>query len=233
MSQTSKPSFSLRVRTRFIAPLISPSYNWLKSSRNNARLLSALVALSLVGGTMLVGCDGSKKVGGTTGTTGTPGTGGNTGTTPASGKGVINATFSNVSGTNATTTAFQSTIAQALTSTGAGGFTLFTAAGPSISGTSSRTFQVLLADNGPIQVGKTYTFSDTGVTSVSSITFTQSGLNGAQGWIANGGSAIVDSITGKNYKLRIINATFTVGADNTSGATGSFTVNGTANVTLP
>ena len=223
MSQTSKSSLSLRIQTRFTAS----SAGWLQSSRSNVRLFAALTALSLVGGTMLVGCDGSKKL------TSTPGTTGTTGTTPAAGKGVINATFSNVSGTNATTTAFQSTIAQALTSTGAGGFNLFTVTGPSISGTSSRTFMVILADNGPVQVGKTYTFSDTGVNSVSSITFTQSGLSGAQIWIANGGSAIIDSITGKNYKLRLINATFTAGADNTSGATGSFTVNGTANVTLP
>ncbi len=52
-------------------------------------------------------------------------------------------------------------------------------------------------------------------------------------WVATGGSAVVDSITGKNYKVRIVNAVFTTGDGNNSGATGSFTVNGTVDATLP
>ncbi len=210
MSHASKSSLLLCIRALSIV-----------STRQKARMMSALAVLTLVGGAMLAGCDGGGS------TTGTPGAG------AGAGKGVVNATFSNASGTNANTTAFQSNIAQGLTSSGAGGFTLLNITGPSISGATSRTFAISLAENGAIQTGKTYTFSATGVNSVSTLTYTQAGLSGAPTWIASGGSAIVDSITGKNYKLHFTNVTFTTGADNNSGATGSFTVNGTADVTLP
>ena len=134
-------------------------------------------------------------------------------------------------GTNANTSAFQATTVQPLTNTGA--FTLFNVTGIRISGTTSRTFAVSLAESGPIQVGKTYTFSDTGITSANTLTYTDTNVGTAHIWLASGGSAIVDSITGKNYKLRLIDVTFVTGTDNTSGSTGSFTVNGAANVTLP
>ncbi len=195
MSHASKSSFSLRGRT----------------------LAYTLAVLSLIGGTMLVGCGGSGN--------------GPSGQNPSTGTGGVTATFSNLSGTNANTSAFQST--NALAATSAGAFTLFNITGTNISGSNSRTFTISLVDTGPVQAGKTYTFSSTGINSASTLTYVQSGLSGAPGWVATGGTAVVDSITGKNYKLRVVNATFAAGADNTSGATGSFTVNGTADVTLP
>ena len=210
MSNGSKSSFSLRVCLRSIA--VS---GW------KARMLFTLAAFTLIGGTMLAGCSGGDSA--------SNAPGGN-GANPGAGSGVVNATFSNASGTNAGTGAFQSTTAQALTNSNTSGLTLLNITASSLSGTTSRSFTISLAENGPIQAGKTYVFSDT---SASTLTFTQAGLSGAQVWLANGGSAIVDSITGKNYKIRLVNVTLTAGADNASGATGSFTVNGTADATLP
>lgn len=211
MLHASKPSVSLSMRARSSVP-----------TRRKARFLSALAALTLVGGALLTGCGGSGNGSSNQGSQ-----------LPAAGKGVVSATFSAASGTNADTSAFQSNIAQALTSSGAGGFTLLNVTGIITAGTTSRSLLISLADNGPIQVGKTYTFSNTGINSVSTLTYLQAGAGGAPGWLASGGSAVVDSITGKNYKLHLTNVTFTTIADNNSGATGSFTVNGTADVTLP
>ena len=193
MLHASNSSFSLRGRT----------------------LASTLAILSLIGGSMLVGCGGG---GGSTPPNNNPG----------AGTGGVSATFSNASGTNANTSAFQSS--QVLAQTSSGAFTLLNITGTNISGSTSRTFLISLADNGPIQAGKTYTFASP---SPSTLSYTESAGATAHGWVATGGSAIVDSITGKNYKVRLVNATLTSGEDNGSGATGSFTVNGTANVTLP
>jgi hypothetical protein len=186
------------------------------SARCKAPVLSLAALLVLAGGTALTGCSGGN------------GSASPTTTTPGAGTGTFAATFSNASGTNATTSGFTASRVAPLTSSGA--FTLFNVTGTSISGTSSRTFTLSLAESGPIQVGKTYTFASP---SASTLTYTDSALATAHIWAASGGSAVVDSITGKNYKVRIVNATFTAGADNDSGATGSFTVNGTVDATLP
>ena len=170
----------------------------------------------MVGGMLLTGCSN-----GNGGASSAP-------PPPASGSGTFNATFSNASGTNATTSAFSASRVTPLTSSGA--FTLFNVTGTSISGANSRTFALSLAESGPIQVGKTYTFASP---SASTLTYTESAMATAHGWSATGGSAIVDSITGKNYKIRLVNTAFTTGEDNGSGATGSFTVNGTVDATLP
>lgn len=174
---------------------------------------SAFAVLGLLGGTMLVGCGGGS----------TP-----SNSNPGSGTGGVSATFSNASGTNANTSAFQSNRVLAQTSSGA--ITLLNVSGTNISGATSRTFLIILADNGPIQAGKTYTFASP---SASNVSYTESAGATAHGWSTTGGSAIVDSVTGKNYKLRLINAIFDSGADNNSGATGSFTINGTVDATTP
>ena len=176
---------------------------------------STLAVLSLMGGTLLAGCGGS-------------GNGTSSNNSSGSGSGGVTATFSNASGTNANTAAFQSTRVAAITSSAA--ITLLNITGTNISGATSRTFMIVLADNGPIQAGKTYTFASP---SASVLSYTESAGATAHGWTAAGGSAIVDSITGKNYKIRLVNAAFTTGDGNDSGATGSFTVNGTADATLP
>jgi len=181
-------------------------------------MLAAFALLSVVGSALLTGCGTGN---------GNSGNNGNN-NNPAAGTGTFTATFSNASGTNATTSAFTATRVTPLTSSGA--FTLLNVTGTSISGTSSRTFTLSLAESGPIQAGKTYTFASP---SASTLTYTDTALATAHAWAASGGSAIVDSITGKNYKIRIVNATFTTDADNTSGATGSYTVNGNVDATLP
>lgn len=185
---------------------------------NRRALLLALPSLcALLGGTLLTGCGGN---GSGSATGGTP--------PPAAGTGTFTATFSNASGTNATTSAFTASTVQPATSSGS--ITLVNFTGTSISGATSRTFALSLADTGPIQVGKTYSFVSP---NVSTLTYTDTNFTTAHGWSATGGSAIVDSISGKTYKVRILNATFTTDSDNDSGATGSFTVNGTVNATLP
>jgi len=188
------------------------------STRCKAPMLAAFTLLSVVGGALLTGCG-----------TGNGNSGNNNNNNPpAAGTGTFTATFSNASGTNATTSAFTASRVTPLTSSGA--FTLLNVTGTSISGTSSRTFALSLAESGPIQIGKPYLFASP---SASTLTYTDTSLATAHGWAASGGSAIVDSITGKNYKIRIVNATFTTDADNESGATGSFTVTGNVDATLP
>ena len=204
MLHATKSSAALRVRT---GPFSTP--------RRNAAMLSALAALSVFGGALLTGCGGGS---------GSSMPGNNQG----SGTGAFTATFSNAAGTNANTAGFTATRVAALTSSAA--FTLLNVTGFNISGANSRTFVVSLAESGPIQVGKTYTFVSP---SASTLIYTESGAGTAYSWTATGGTAIVDSITGKNYKLRIVNATIAAGADNTSGATGSFTVNGNVDATVP
>ncbi len=216
MSRTSKSSLTQPLQASNVGPMSGR----MNMNRRTALLFSTFAVLSLVGGALLTGCGGGSS----------PSTGGG-GTGGGAGNGTFSATFSNVASTNATTSAFQATTVQPLTSTGA--FTLFNVTGTRIAGTTSRTFALSLAENGPIQAGKTYTFSATGVASANTLTYTDTDLGTAHVWLASGGSAIVDSITGKNYKLRLIDVTFITGADNTSGSTGSFTVNGAANVTLP
>lgn len=191
-------------------------FGHLHSARCKTPMLAAFALLSVVGGALLTGCG-----------TGS-GSNGNNNHTPASGTGTFTATFSNASGTNATTSAFTAGTVMPLTSSGA--FTLLNVTGTKISGTSSRTFTLSLAESGPIQVGKSYPFASP---SASTLTYTDTALATAHAWAATGGSATVDSITGKNYKIRIVNATFTTDADNTSGATGSYTVNGNVDATLP
>lgn len=186
------------------------------SPRRKASLLVALAALTLVVSASLTGC-------GSSGGSASAGSG-----LPAAGSGTFTATFSNAVGTNATTSAF--TAATVMPATASGALTLVNFTGTSISGTTSRTFTLSLAESGPVQVGKTYTFASP---SASTLTYTDTVLTTGHIWGATGGSAIVDSITGKNYKVRIVNATFTTDADNDSGATGSFTVNGSINATLP
>ena len=132
MSPLSKSS-PVHVRARAAAS----KFGTLRSAYRNVRLASALTALTLVGSTVLIGCGGGNSSLAAPGNTGTTGT---TGTTPAAGRGVVNATFSNVAGTNANTAAFQSTMAQALTNSNAAGLTLFNVTGTSISGSTSRTF---------------------------------------------------------------------------------------------
>jgi len=192
-------------------------FGCLHSTRCKAPMLAACTLLSVVGGALLTGCG-----------TGNGSSGNNNNNPPAGGTGTFTATFSNAAATNATTSAFTASRVTPLTSSGA--FTLLNVTGTSISGTSSRTFALSLAESGPIQAGKTYTFASP---SASTLTYTDTSLATAHGWAASGGSAIVDSITGKNYKIRIVNATFTTDADNTSGATGSYTVNGNVDATLP
>ena len=190
------------------------------SLRHKAGTLAAVAALCLVGGTLLTGCGGGDS-------SSAPAPGPGTGT----GSGGVQATFSRAAGTNANTAAFQST--NVLAANSAGAFTILNITGTNISGSTSRTFVIALVNGGPIQAGKTYNFSSTGIDSASTLTYTESAVGTAHAWVATGGSAIVDSVTGKNDKLRIVNATMEAGADNTSGATGSFTVNGTADATLP
>ena len=196
-------------------------FGHLHSTRFKAPMLSTFVLLSLVGGALLTGCGGGNG-------SSSSSSNNNNNNPPPAGSGAFTATFSNASGTNATTSAFTASRVTPLTSSGA--FTLLNVTGTSISGTSSRTFALSLAESGPIQAGKTYTFASP---SASTLTYTDSALATAHGWSATGGSAIVDSISGKNYKIRIVNATFTTDVDNNSGATGSFTVNGSVDATLP
>lgn len=188
------------------------------SLRHKAGTLAAVAALCLVGGTLLTGCGGGDS-------SSAPAAGPGTGT----GSGGVQATFSKAAGTNANTAAFQST--NVLAGNGVGAVTILNITGTNISGSTSRTFVIALVNGGPIQAGKTYNFSSTGIDSASTLTYTESAVGTAHGWTANGGSAVVDSITGKNYKMHLVNATFEAGPD--TGATGTFTVNGTADATLP
>jgi hypothetical protein len=213
MSTMSKSFFRLRALSSTFA------FRQPHSTRPIVRLLAPLAALSLVGGMLLTGCGGGG--GSSSPAPGAPGA-------PGSGTGTFNVTFSNPSGTNAMTSAFSAS--KVLAQTNSGAITLLNATGFYVSGANTRSFTLGLEESGPIQAGKSYTFVSP---SASTLTYTESAIGTAHGWTASGGSAIVDSITGKNYKIRIVNATFTTSPDNNSGATGSFTINGTVDATLP
>ncbi len=204
------------------------------SSRSVA--LFAFAVCSLPVGLSLTGCTGGGTVSPSTitGTSTRPLPTTATGTTPAASNGTLDLTFSNPSGTNADTSAFHASSAMGGLSQGS--FSVFTIAGFVQAGGNLRTAQIVLTTSGGPQPGTTYTI---GGDSANSLTFTQQPLSAAaagtaSGWGATSGSFIVDSVTGKTYNLRLVNVTMSTLADDPRNtATGSYTLNGTATVTLP
>lgn len=202
-----------------------------RSSRHTG-LLCALALAGVVGSATLTGCSsGSSTTTPTNGTTGTTGTTGN----PAAGRGTINLTFSSPAGTNASTAAFQSSQATGALAAGAAGLNNLTVSGSAVAGSTIRVAMIEVLSSGTAVVGKSYPFTDSAGGDFGTLSYTEASTSGGTPsvWIAKGGNVIVDSISGKTYKLRVVDARMTTGEGNDSASTGSFTLNGTAEVTVP
>ena len=207
----------------------SPRTSSLRVSRRTG-LLCVLALGSIVGSAALTGCSSGSST--TATNNGNNGSNGSNGSTGVAGRGTINLTFSNPSGTNATTSAFQSSMASGALGIGAADVHNLGVSGGSVSGSVIRTILLNVLSNGTAVVGTSYPFSDTSPTTLS---YTEASTSGGTPklWLATSGSVVVDSVTGKTYKLHIVNAAMSTGSNNDSASTGSFTLNGTAEVTVP
>ena len=200
----------------------------LSSSYFSLRLpLLALAGFSLLA---LAGCGGSSSsapVGGATNTGG-------------GGSGSFTANFSAASGTNANTAAFSSS------NVGGGvtppapiiGTLLTLTAATAPSNNTSRQFNLVLADT-TLTVGKAYPLG-TDTNSLSYVEFTDINGKKSQAWTSTGGTATLDSISGKTYKFHVtavpmgpVDGTTTTPLGTTSPGTGTFTVDGNGTTTLP
>ena len=214
------------------------------ASRRPALMLALTAFVASPCALALTGCGGSGTSaslipsGSATGTTGTSGTSGATGTTPAAGKGVISLTFSSPSGTNADTSAFQTSTAGGGLGLGAAGLNNLTVAGSAQSGSGLRVAQIILDTSGTAVVNTPYSANSQASTLAGTISLTQTPISGTSVgtpsvWLSSGGTIYVDSITGKTYKLRLVDVTMIKGEGDDSASMGSFTLNGTATVTVP
>ena len=189
----------------------------------------ALVGLSALA---LAGCGGSSSSGGGAAFTGGSGSG-------SGGSGSFNASFSAASGTNANTAAYSSS------NVGGGvtppapiiGTVLTLSAATTPSNNTSRQFNLVLAD-ATLTVGKSYLLG-TDTNSLSYVEFTDINGKKSQAWTSTGGTAILDSISGKTYKFHVtavpmgpVDGTTTTPAGTTSPGTGTFTVEGSGTATL-
>jgi len=157
--------------------------------------------------------------------------------TGSGGSGSFTANFSAVSGTNANTSAFSSS------NVGGGvtppapiiGTLLTLTAATTPSSSTARQFILVLADT-TLTVGKEYPLaSDTNSLSYVDITDINSRDPKTQRtWISTGGTATLDSISGKTYKFHVTAVPMgpTDGGPTTPGA-GTFTVDGSGTATLP
>ena len=193
--------------------------------------LLALVGLSAMA---LAGCGGNYSAAGPS--LSSINTGGATGT-GGGGSGSFNATFSAASGTNANTCAFSSS------NVGGGvtgpvpvvGTLLTLTAVTTPSGGAARQFILVLADT-TLTVGKAYPLA-TDTNNLSYVDDTDINSHDPttqRTWISTGGTATLDSISGKTYKFHVSAVPMgpTDGGPTTPG-TGTFTVDGSGTATLP
>ena len=210
--------------------MIPSLYSSLNSSLRFPML--ALVGLSALA---LAGCGGSSSSGGGGAFTG--GTGGSGG---SGGSGSFNASFSAASGTNANTGAYSSS------NVGGGvtppapiiGTVLTLSAATAPSNNTSRQFNLVLAD-ATLTVGKSYPLG-TDINSLTYVEFTDINGKKSQAWMSMGGTATLDSISGKTYKFHVtavpmgpVDGTTTSPLSTTSPGMGTFTVDGSGTATLP
>ena len=183
----------------------------------------------------LAGCGGSSSGGGLVAGSGGGGTGGSGG-----GGGSFTAQFSAVSGSNAATSDFSSSaVGGALTPPAPiiGSFLTLTAATVP-SNNTVRQFILTVADT-TVTVGKAYPLA-TDTNSLSYVETTDINAKKQSAWISTGGTATIDSISGKTYKFHVtrvpmgpVDGTTTSPVATLIPGTGTFTVDGTGTATLP
>lgn len=191
------------------------------------------IALSGLCAVALAGCGG-----GGNGLSGGPAPGGNPGggnPGGGSGSGSFTATFSNARGTNADTSMF-SNPSSVQAAVGVGAFKILSVNATKIVGTTGTRIVTITVDTNAFVVGKSYSLDDSVPDSSNFATLAYTETQGTavpKAWTASGGSIVIDSISGKTYKVRIVNATMIKDDTNDTTATGSFTLNGGGTVTTP
>ena len=188
-----------------------------------------LLVLASFSALALAGCGGSSPSGGGGASTG--GTGGS---------GSFNASFSAASGTNANTAAYSSSNVGGVVTPPAPivGTILTLTAATAPSNNTSRQFNLVLADT-TLTIGKSYPLG-TDTNSLSYVEFTDINGKKSQAWMSMGGTATLDSISGKTYKFHVtavpmgpVDGTTTTPLGTTSPGMGTFTVEGSGTATLP
>lgn len=198
------------------------SLHGLAGRRNSALAVAGLSALTLAG------CGGSSSGGG--GLVSNSGSGGG---------GSLNAQFSAVAASNAVTSDFSTSNVGGVLTPPAPivGSTLLVTGATVPSNNTSRQFILTVSDT-TLTVGKAYSLTDT-----NSLSYVDTfDINGKmqRAWISAGGTATIDSISGKTYKFHLTKVTLVPVYDTTTTpigtvtpGTGTFTVDGTGTATLP
>ena len=191
----------------------------------------ALAGLSVLA---LAGCGGNYSASGpslsSTGIGGATGTGGG-------GGGSFTANFTAASGTNANTSAFSTNIVGGVVTPPVQpiGSLLTLTAVTAPSGGAARQFILVIADT-TLTVGKAYPLA-TDTNSLAYVDDTNVNSRDPKTqltWSSTGGTATLDSISGKTYKFHV--SAVPMGPSNggpTTPGTGTFTVDGSGTATLP
>lgn len=119
---------------------------------------------------------------------------------------------------------------------GTGPFKILNVSATKVVNTSGSRGITLLVNTNDLKAGKSYSLDDSVPDSSNFATLAYTETQGTavpKAWTASGGSIVIDSISGKTYKVRIVNATMITDDTNDTTATGSFTLNGGGTVTTP
>lgn len=191
------------------------------------------IALSGLCAVALAGCGGGN------GLSGGPAPGGNSGGGNGggggNGSGSFSATFTNARGTNADTSMF-SNPSSVQAAVGVGAFKILSVNATKIVGTTGTRIVTITVDTNAFVVGKSYSLDPSTPDSSNFATLSYTETQGTaipKGWTPSGGAIVIDSISGKTYKVRIVNATMIKDDTNDTAATGSFTLNGNGTVSTP